>query len=96
MSWNNSTPLIERAWDPPRERAVLLPSLTFFLTFLTTTLAGADLMLLFRQNRPMTLDPGRYVLILQSPSLWLDGLLFSVPLLAILIAHEMGHFLACE
>jgi membrane-associated protease RseP (regulator of RpoE activity) len=34
--------------------------------------------------------------ILHRPSLILHGLPFSVPLISILLAHEMGHFLACR
>jgi membrane-associated protease RseP (regulator of RpoE activity) len=34
--------------------------------------------------------------VLAKPSLMLQGLPFSIPLMVILLAHEMGHFLACR
>lgn len=96
MSVNQSTPLMEGAWDASRERPLALPILGLLLTFLTTTLAGADLMLLFREKLAITINFDRYLMVLQSPSLWMDGLYFSLPLLAILLAHEFGHFYAAE
>lgn len=96
MSWNNGALRARELWSPARERSVVLPVLAFVLTLITTTLAGADLMFLFRRNLPITLDFDRYALIAQSPSLWMDGLQFSLPLLVILMAHELGHFLACS
>ncbi len=79
-----------------RSRQVVLPIVMLVLTLITTTIAGADLMYLFRRDLAYTMDGERYLIILQSPALLLDGLIFSIPLLLILFAHEMGHFLACE
>jgi membrane-associated protease RseP (regulator of RpoE activity) len=84
----------ERAFRPSRQ--TVLPALLFMLTLATTTIAGADMMYLFRRDLPFTLDFDRYGMLLQSPSLLLEGFIFSIPLLLILFAHEMGHFLACE
>jgi len=75
---------------------VILPVALFLLTLLSTTIAGADMMYLFRRDLPYTVDIERYLVLFQSPALLLEGLIFSVPLLLILFAHEMGHFLACE
>jgi len=71
----------------------------FFLTFTTTTLVGARLLHNFHANRPaVELESDFHALaaILVNPALWLDGLPFSFTLLTILLAHEMGHYLACR
>jgi membrane-associated protease RseP (regulator of RpoE activity) len=66
-------------WSIPRINLVL-----FLLTLLTTTMAGAD-------------SAGAFVTLrapLQSLINLGSGLSFSIPLMAILLAHEMGHYLA--
>jgi membrane-associated protease RseP (regulator of RpoE activity) len=67
-------------------------------TLITTTLFGSALVTSFRSGRP--LDPdliwhayGRFLH--ADFSVW-TGLEFSLPLLLILIAHEMGHYLQCR
>lgn len=74
----------------PRRREWLLPALLFLLTFLSTTFAG-----LFYVYG----DQGFFrmaLALLLHPSLILAGLPFSFTLIAILLAHEMGHYLACR
>jgi hypothetical protein len=89
--------LVRALAPPPRERWWLHASL-FLLTFLTVQLGGA---LLFGE-RPHTLPPlggglaslGSHVLV------WLRGSLVGMPfamaLMAILLAHEMGHYLTAK
>ena len=71
--------------------------LLFGLTLVTTTIVGVVLTQCFETNRPLDLD--RYVSVfsaLQSrPLLLLDGLAFSLTLMTILLAHELGHYFAC-
>ncbi|MBF6561347.1 MAG: site-2 protease family protein [Candidatus Binataceae bacterium] len=67
-----------RPWSIPRLNLAL-----FLLTFLTTTMAGAD-----TAGAPVTLFAP-----LQSLINLGAGLSFSIPLMAILLAHEMGHYL---
>jgi membrane-associated protease RseP (regulator of RpoE activity) len=84
----------EKVLRPARQLAV--PLLLLALTLVTTTVAGADMMYLFRRDLAYTVDFDRYWILLQSPTLLAEGFIFSIPLLLILFAHEMGHFLACE
>ena len=79
MSW--AGPVESAAWTPalPRGRNRLRPIhvLLFLTTLLTTTMAGA-----FQAG----VNP------LADPTLLARGLPFSLTLLAILMVHEMGHF----
>jgi len=69
----------------------------FALTLLTTTIVGVVLTQCFDNNRPLDLD--QYVdtlpLIWAHPLLLVNGLGFSLTLMTILLAHEMGHYFAC-
>lgn len=52
----------------------------------------------FRTNQPavyLAEDVAAYRELLSGPGPWLSGLAFSITLLAILLAHEMGHYLTC-
>ena len=68
--------------------------LLFLITLLTTTGAGAAFSWSFEQNRPLLFDD--FFLDFSTPSLWLRGLPYSLTLLTVLLAHEMGHYLACR
>ena len=67
------------------------------LTLLTTTVMGARLVDNFAQNIPPFSDDDldAFARLLSQPSLLAAGLPFSLTLLTILMAHEMGHYLAC-
>jgi membrane-associated protease RseP (regulator of RpoE activity) len=78
--------------QPTYQRRALLPakiptvnSVLFFLTLLTTTMAGAAT----TGAQVSLLSPSTY------PSL-VAGLSFSIPLMLILLAHEMGHYLTAR
>ena len=82
----------------PRPRRLWLHLLLFGLTCLTTTAVGAQMAHNFKNNLPgFTADDlmvmGR---VLTEPARLLQGLPFSFTLLFILLAHEMGHYLACR
>lgn len=71
----------------------LVAGLFFAATAFTTTAMGAsmaghgDLL-----ERPFAI----YAEVLRSPRVLLDGLPFSLPLIAFLLAHESGHWIACR
>ncbi len=68
------------------------------LTLCTTTLVGVVLTYSFQTNQPLYLD--RYLNVFATlharPMLLLDGLAFSITLMTILLAHELGHYFACR
>jgi membrane-associated protease RseP (regulator of RpoE activity) len=68
------------------------------LTLLTTTIVGVVLAQSFQTNRPLDYDQYLSVFaILESrPLLLLDGLAFSITLMTILLAHELGHYFVCR
>lgn len=82
----------------PRIMASKRPLLHFALlalTLLTTTIVGATLATGFRGNLPLTLDTfwSTMLRIPAEPSLLWMGLPYSLTLMCILLAHEMGHYL---
>jgi membrane-associated protease RseP (regulator of RpoE activity) len=78
------------AGSPSVLREWLVPGGLFVATLFSTTFAG-----LFYAGSDV--NPLRAILIAAShPSILLLGLPFSLTLIGILLAHEMGHFLACR
>ncbi len=72
--------------------------LLLLLTFFTTTVLGARFSYSFHRNLPafdLDNDVSLFLRILGEPSLLKDGLPYSLTLMTILLAHEMGHYLAC-
>ena len=68
----------------------MLSAILFCVTIFSTTFAG-----MFYVLGDFGFLASTRLAILQ-PSLLLHGLSFSIPLIMILLAHEMGHFLACR
>ena len=68
------------------------------LTLCTTTLVGVVLTQSFRTNRPVELDQylNVFTTLQARPLLLVDGLAFSLTLMTILLAHELGHYFACR
>jgi membrane-associated protease RseP (regulator of RpoE activity) len=82
-----------------------LHGLLFALTMLTTTVVGAWMMSDFERNAPFDAERfnflfdgkgffAAYASFLERPASLLSGLPFSLTLMTILLAHEMGHYLA--
>jgi membrane-associated protease RseP (regulator of RpoE activity) len=81
----------------PRHR-YWLHALLLLLTLLTTTVVGAGLASSFAEGRPTDFElyMGGYVRMWSDPGYLLQGLPFSLTLLTILLAHEMGHYLTAR
>jgi membrane-associated protease RseP (regulator of RpoE activity) len=85
---------VEAAWQPAGVRrrfqhAVWKHVLLFLLTLATTTLVGADHYYAFRSEFSRKTVPVDWALLA-------NGLWYSLTILGILGAHEMGHYLACR
>ena len=89
--------MFQRPYSLNRQR-YWLHALLLVITFLTTTLAGADLARNFAQGRAFVMNEDwfGYVRVWRQPALLLSGLPFSLCLLAILMAHEMGHYITAR
>jgi len=81
----------------PRDR-YWLHILLFALTLVTTTFVGARLAFDFDESiSPMSRDDFEaFARLFREPGLLIHGLPYSLTLLLILIAHEMGHYVACR
>jgi membrane-associated protease RseP (regulator of RpoE activity) len=82
-----------------RPRPLWPAMIFFFLTVLSTLAVGAEFALSFEQNRePFSVgDPFAAMIVpFEHPELLALGVPFSFTLLAILMAHELGHYFACR
>lgn len=85
-----------RSWSRPQR--LWLHLLLFFTTFLTTTVFGYAVAESFQAGTPLNLDwmIDGYIRLQHFDPALLVGLWFSLPLMLILLAHELGHYLACQ
>ena len=86
--------------SPPQPPSIWPALILFLLTVLTTLSVGSEFALSYTQNRePFSGDQDPFSMMLvpfQHPHLLVLGVPFSFTLLVILMAHEMGHFVACR
>jgi membrane-associated protease RseP (regulator of RpoE activity) len=83
----------------PARARYWLHLLLLFVTLLTTTAMGARLVENFRNNLPafeLERDLASFASVWRQPAALIPGLAFSLTLLAILLAHEFGHYFACR
>jgi membrane-associated protease RseP (regulator of RpoE activity) len=91
-----------RRWPPGASRRWprrwWLNALLFLLTLLTTTIFGSAAVRCFHAGQPLDLNivwDGYVRFAHGDPTVW-SGLRFSVPLLLILLTHELGHYVECR
>ena len=87
--------ILTRPFRRRRERWPLHVVL-FLATLLTTTFAGAVLSGAIAYDNPLDLFTGTYPLPAHLARAMATGLAFSLPLLAILLCHELGHYLTAR
>jgi membrane-associated protease RseP (regulator of RpoE activity) len=92
---NTFSPPVELfAEDPPRPFPWINVVL-FVLTCITTTIVGTALMADFKNTLGESVS-GFMSSLVKNPSKLISGLPFSIAIMTILMAHEMGHYLTCR
>jgi membrane-associated protease RseP (regulator of RpoE activity) len=82
----------------PSTRSLWLAIALFLLTLLTSLVAGTHFAAAYANNQAASFDVffQSFPLLYRQPALLLSGLPFAITLLAILLAHELGHYFACK
>ena len=77
---------------------LIIACLLFLLTLCTCLAAGTQFAISYANNQAASLDEfvHAFKLFYQHPAGLIAGLPFAITLLAILLAHELGHFFACR
>jgi len=82
----------------PSAKSLFLACLLFLLTLCTCLVAGTHFAAAYANNEAVSWDEfvRAFTLIYRQPLALAAGLPFALTLLAILLAHELGHFFACR
>ena len=76
-------------------KSIAVPLLLFLLTLACTLVIGVQYHVSYH-NVALPAGQGFWEFLWSHPGSWLWGLSYSLPLLGILLVHEMGHFVACR
>jgi membrane-associated protease RseP (regulator of RpoE activity) len=89
------------AWPvsaPPKPKRLWLAILLFVITFFTCLAAGRQFAIAFANGQAASFD--EFVvslkLLYKDPAVLVSGFPFAISLMAILLAHELGHYFACK
>ena len=101
LGWHSDSPWRSYAFYIPRRpstKSLLLACLLFLVTLCTCLVAGTHFAIAYAHNEAVSWDEfvGAFTLIYRHPLALAAGLPFALTLLAILLAHELGHFFACR
>ncbi len=91
--------MFDAPWVPARPKhRYWLHALLLLLTLISTSIVGSEMAHSFAAGRPFDFETDLmgYAKLWHDPSFLIDGLPFSLTLLTILMAHEMGHYLAAR
>jgi len=94
-AWQSSAVRVPRR---PSAKSLLLACLLFLLTLCTCLVAGTHFAAAYAHNEAVSWDEfvHAFTLVYRHPLALAAGLPFALTLLAILLAHELGHFFACR
>lgn len=98
-SLTSQSPPASASLHPVTRRELPVPILLFVITVLSTTAVGMRYMHNFRLGLPplsSDADVLPYAWVMANLRDFASGLPFSVTLVAILLAHEFGHYIACR
>ena len=87
---------ITTALDPTYRPKYKLSLILFALTFLSTLFVGAQLAISYKINAPIESEADLLRYLSGNPAALGLGLPFAFTVLGFLMAHEMGHYLACR
>lgn len=88
----------QAALPRPSRRSLFLAIGLFLLTLVTSLAAGTHFAAAYANDQAASFDVflQTFPSVYHHPALLLSGLPFAITLLAILMAHELGHFFACR
>jgi hypothetical protein len=101
IHWSAPPPYLHqytRVPPHPSVRSLVLAAFLFVLALCTCLVAGTQFAIAYRHNKAVSFDElfRAFQLFYKNPLALAAGIPFAITLLAILLAHELGHFFACR